>query len=440
MKKKPVVLIVNWGTWGSDYQFKAAKKKGLELYIATGPTYPPWVSTMFPPSRRIITNTYNTETLVTDVCLFMKTNNIMFDAVTTFFEMNIIETAELAHTLGCTYLTPQSARHTSGNKLLMRLACLKAGIPSPEFVVFKGVDEGLRALRRMNTPVVIKPVKSGHSFGAALIQNRNKDDFIRLFNKAKNELDSNADEWMKYYDQHKDVYLMEQFMDGPVVSVDGLVQDNRIMICGITEFCMSPPPHFIQEGVCIPGNISSRDRQQCFLMSKRIVRATGINNTAFHCELRITSNGPMLIEIAGRPPGGKISLGYKLAYDVDIIDMYLDICLKKRVRWRHTSPKRIVFQNAMFYPKNGTLLSIEGMEKIKKHRDVTVFWARPPGGRLYSPFGLPHTLLYYQICGQSYDDVKNIDAWVRKTVRFRVRKTIMDTVSRVHASFMGRIS
>jgi biotin carboxylase len=200
--KRKTILIVNWGTQSSDYAFSVAKAKGLEIYLASSINYPAWMHTFVKKENIIITNTYDSEKLLIDVLAFMSLRRMKFDAVTTFFEMNVIQAADLANALGHKFLPPAAARKTSANKLFMRISCDKNNLPSPKYVHFTDPEDGYLKLKKLGVPAVIKPVKSGHSYGVFYIDSLDKKLFLDIFKKAKDQLNGGLDEWMDYY--HKD--------------------------------------------------------------------------------------------------------------------------------------------------------------------------------------------------------------------------------------------
>jgi len=417
------VLIVNWGTIGSSYAFEVAKKKPLDIYLATTEDHPAWVKNIVPHKKMIFTNPYDSDKLITDVTRFCLKNHINFDSILTFFEMNIIQTADLAHTLGFNFVSPQAARKSSGNKLLMRIACRKNNIPTPNFEVFRSKEEGYSALKKIGVPAVIKPVRSGHSYGTILIENPGKINFFRKFDQAKGQLSSNIDEWMKYYNQYKNDFLIEEYIDGKVISVDGLIQEGKVMICGITEFSMSPPPLFIQEAVTIPGNFNQKTRALCFKHTRRIVKAIGLNNCAFHAEFRLTNKGPVLLEIAARPPGGNMPLAYKNAYGFDIIDMYLDICLGKKVHFSPQKPKFVIIHRSHFINDWGELTKLKGIEKLAKKPYLTIYWSRGKNNMVFPTGGVPASIIYYQIKAKSESEANRFQREVYDTLDYSLSKT-----------------
>ena len=110
-------------------------------------------------------------------------------------------------------------------------------------------------------------------------------------------------------------------MSGPVVSVDGIVQNKKINTIGMVEFVMGPEPRFTQEANYIPARLDKETQSKCEAMAQKVIEALGFDNCGFHCEQRITPSGPVLIEIAARLPGGPLQPGYKQAYGVDLTSL-----------------------------------------------------------------------------------------------------------------------
>ena len=80
-------------------------------------------------------------------------------------------------------------------------------------------------------------------------------------------------------------------------------------------------------GHIIEGNFTPEQQLQIKHYTGQVVKALGILLGPFHCELRLTKNGPVLIEIGARLPGGQISelIGY--AKDIDIYRIALNCYL-----------------------------------------------------------------------------------------------------------------
>jgi len=421
--KRNKILIVNWGTQSSDYAFSIAKKKNLELFLATGENYPDWIKRYVEYDHIITTNTYDSERLIIDTLVFIEKRGVNFDAITTFFEMNVIQTADLAYAMGFKFLLPSVARRTSGNKLLMKLYCMHNHINIPKFGYFSTPAKGYRELKKVGVPAILKPVKSGHSYGISYIKTLNKPNFLSVLEKSKDQIKASIDEWMNYYNLYKNDFLIEQYIKGDVVSVDGLVQQNKIIFWGITKFEMSPLPHFIQESVTIPADYNTKTKNLCFREAKKIIKVLELDNCAFHSEYKLTKKGPVLLEIAARPPGGNMTLAYKNAYKVDMIDMYLDICLGKKVKVPKISKNNVIIHKSVFDYNWGEVTDISGLMELKKKKYFKLYWHVKKGSTIFPKYDLPSSLVYYQITADNHEEAKKFQDEVNRTFKYTLRKT-----------------
>jgi len=423
MSKKKL-LIVGWGTWASEYAFEVAKRKGLEIYLATHRHFPPWVNKYVKPQNLIFTNVYNTDELLIDVISYITTNKIHFDGIVTYFELNVTHAANLASILSLPGIPPEAARRSSANKLLMRESCVRKNIPNPKFRTFSDDKEAIKVLKLIGKPSVIKPVMFGHSYGVIKVErNDSVEDFLKKIRIAKNQLNPKYYPMMKDYHQFNNRFLLEEFLEGPVISVDGLIQNNRIMICGITKFTLTKDESFTQESALIPADLPSSVRRSCFSETKKIVKALGFNNCGFHCEMVLTGKKPVLLEIAARLPGGKMSYGYQVAYGANIMSMYFDICLGQKVNWVLKKHKYNVFHHSIFIQNWGEITKIEGLDKLQKKPYFKLFWAADKGDLILPVMGIPEPVAYYQIKGKSLDDIKHYQNEIQKSFNYTVTKT-----------------
>jgi D-alanine-D-alanine ligase-like ATP-grasp enzyme len=422
MSKRKNILFVNWGTPDKEYTFQAAVRKNLKIFLSTLPNYPSWVKKYVLPKQIIITNTYDSDKLIDDISFYLSKNKVKFDAITTFFEMNVIQTADLAAVLGLPFVSPAAARRSSANKLLMREACLTNNINTPKFVAFKDLKEGLVAFKKIGAPAVIKPIRSGHSYGVLKV--KSVSDFQEKFKLAKKHLDADFDEWMAYW-QYKDVFLLEEFIEGTVISVDGLVQEGRIMIAGLVEFEMSPEPFFLQQTAYFPSRFSTVLKRKAFNHARRIIGTLGFDNCGFHCEMRLTHRGPVLMEIAARLPGGRMLEGYKNAYGVNLADLYLDISLGRRVDWKNMKRRKFVLHKGVYPPQQGVVEQVKGLRELKRYSWFSVFGQSKVGGLVISKLGIPPSTFYYQIVANSREELENFTQKVNGTYKIVIAKDII---------------
>lgn len=422
MLKDPSMLFVNWGTPDKEYTLRAAQEKGLESYLASFDVHPDWVSSYIPKSRHIVTNTYDSDVLITDITKFCKQTGITFNGITTFFEMNVVQTADLAAAFNTPFVSPVAARKSSANKALMRLWCERKGIPTPKYAIFSSLDEGLRYLKNFKSPVVIKAVRSGHSYGVMKVEGKTQkqlsDNFAYTHSLARKQLDGNFDEWMPYYDQYKKYFIIEKFIDGKVISIDGIKQSGKIIFSAVTEYEITPGPYLLQNATIIPSGLSFSQQQLCKSSAFRIMDALGFDTCGFHIEMKLSDKGPILLEAAARLPGGNIIETYKQIYGVNLAHMFLDLCLGKRLQPKETKPKQFALIESKFTMKSGIIsYTKRGSANVP---NATILHLHASGQHVKPTLGFPTMYLYYQMFAEKKRLLKifrkRIDAFYAPTI------------------------
>lgn len=309
---KQNVLIVNWGTPSAIYPLKAATSlPGFNIYIAATSNLPNNIKAIFPSTHHIVTNPYKTPQLINDVKIFRKKHHLDFDIVTTFFEMSVYQTSQLAQALKTKYyLPPAIADSTSANKYHMREQLRKVKTIQPRYFLFKAdnIQAGYLYLKQLKKPAIIKPNHSGHSYGARLITDSSISlkKFRQLINEIQHELTLNYDEWMQYEKTENPLLLIEEYIPGPMIGINGIVGKlGDIKLIPNCEFLLTPPPLLQQIGHAVPiPSLSTTQIKQCEEYVITIINQLKLQYCGFHCEIKYHNHQPYLIEISGRLPGG----------------------------------------------------------------------------------------------------------------------------------------
>src|SRR5258707_1230844 len=107
-------------------------------------------------------------------------------------------------------------------------------------------------------------------------------------------------------------YLVEEFIPGYEVALEGLVVNRRLHVLAIFD---KPDPldgPFFEETIYVtPSTVPAGLQASIKDCAERAVRALGITEGPVHAELRYNENGPWLIELAARPIGGRCSAGLR---------------------------------------------------------------------------------------------------------------------------------
>ena len=258
----------------------------------------------------------------------------------------------------------------ASDKERMRLRFREAGVPSPEFIVLKTAPETGCALP-FSWPAVVKPVDNMGARGCR-----------RVDNSA--ELKSAVSEALKFSRSGR--AIIEEYMEGPEFSVDALVYNEEITICGFADRHIFFPPYFIEMGHTMPSFLDKSLIQSMLDVFCRGVKALGITNGAAKGDIKLTAKGPMIGEIAARLSGGYMS-GWTYPYSSGVLPTRgaIEIALGKKPgrvnpEWNWTSAERA------FISIPGKVIAIDGLEKAKAMPYIkNVFMRIRPGSAVSFP-------------------------------------------------------
>jgi len=103
-------------------------------------------------------------------------------------------------------------------------------------------------------------------------------------------------------------YLVEQFVAGPEVALEGVLDGGRLQVLAL--FDKPDPlegPYFEETIYVTPSRLPGATRRALADCAQRAADALGLVRGPIHAELRVSDRGPVLIEIAARPIGGRCS-------------------------------------------------------------------------------------------------------------------------------------
>ena len=183
----------------------------------------------------------------------------------------------------------QDAAELSVNKILQRELAKKHNISIPTFSKFTSVLEAMSELDSFKFPLVIKPSDSSGSKG------------VKFFNELDQVTESFLEEALAL--SKRGMGLIEEYIDGPELAVDGFIVNGDVIILSICEKIRTPPPFLLDEELRFPASISNELHSQVEQQVKNILNISGLDNTPFHLELINSIYGPVLVEFAARGAG-----------------------------------------------------------------------------------------------------------------------------------------
>lgn len=203
---------------------------------------------------------------VIKIAEIFRPNGIMSGACDT----SVVTVAQLCNVLGLPGHSIEAAINST-DKLKMLQAFSENNVNHPKFQVISR-EEINTAEISVGFPAVSKPVDSSGSRGISFIENE-KTVIAALLNSADSSQSGNV--------------LVEEYMEGPEVSVEMLVIDGTPYVLQITDKTTTGAPHFIEIGHCQPSTLDKNIQEEIRAIAKQAVLAVGLVNSVAHVELPV---------------------------------------------------------------------------------------------------------------------------------------------------------
>jgi len=205
------------------------------------------------------------------------------------------------------------------NKAAMRACLAKHGIPIPAFYQVKSKDEYYQAVKTVNGKVIVKPVDNAGSRGVSLITEKDHLDPINAAFAYAKECSRNGD------------IMVEEYMEGLEVSVETLSVNGKCHVIQITDKLTTGAPHFVEMGHNEPSMLPEVTRRLIAEIAIAAVDAIGIKDGPSHTEIKVTSEGPKIVEIGARLGGDNITTHLvPLSTGVDMVECCIHIALGEK--------------------------------------------------------------------------------------------------------------
>ena len=260
--------------------------------------------------------------------------------------------------------------YAASNKIRMRERFKKNNVPQPNFFPVWNYEETIEAFRHLNKPVVLKPADNMGARGVMKVENES--DILAAFNRAKSSSPSGE-------------VIIEEYMDGPELSIDMLIYDNEIYVTGVADRIIEYPPFFIETGHIMPSNLDKDKIDNAIKVMKDGIKALNLKIGAAKGDIKVTKNGAMVGEIAARLSGGFMSAyTYPLSTGVNLIKNAIEIALGNppsdlKPKWNKVSVEKA------FLPGTGIIESIDGIEKAKNINGIKEVFIKTKAGDILVP-------------------------------------------------------
>jgi biotin carboxylase len=230
-----------------------------------------------------------------------------------------VTAAYAARALGITYNSAEAVENCR-SKLRQREILRDAGLPVPMFFSFRLDKKVEKILPRVQFPCVIKPLRL--AAGQGVIRANNPEEFQAAVARIGTLLKSA--EIQATRDADLDRLLVERYIPGGEVAVEGLITRGKLRILGI--FDKPDPlegPYFEETIYVTHSRLPDEMYERVIECARETVRALGLTHGPVHAEFRINDQGPWVLEAAPRPIGGLCSRALRFGSERKLLEEVL---------------------------------------------------------------------------------------------------------------------
>ncbi|TNJ62510.1 ATP-grasp domain-containing protein [Paenibacillus hemerocallicola] len=285
-----------------------------------------------------------------------------FDGVITVCDYYIEVAREVAKAFNLPCPFPAEVK-TVRQKHLMRQALDRAGLSNPNYRLANSWTEAEEAAAAIGYPLVLKPVDLASSAFVSLIQNGKE------LQGAYQALEAFP---LNFRDQQRDcTYLLEEYMNGEEVSVESVSYYGETAILGITDKSVTGTPYFIENGHMFPAKLSDETRIAVTQFVRDALKAAGFDHGIAHTEVKLTAEGPRIVEINPRTAGNYIVELIQRVTGIDLLQAFVDLSLGMEPVLA-AKDCGIASAAVMFLvpPRSGTLTRTQGIESLESDEHV----------------------------------------------------------------------
>lgn len=359
--------------------------------------------------------------------------------VTSFSETGVLMAAIIARELGLPGNRPGAALRAR-NKYLMRRALQKARLCVPEYHLVRDAETIHTLVQTSGGPMVLKPISGSSSYGVIRIDPEDsREDIGAHLDAVQTYIHTYRAQNPQYPFEfwlppaghgiaeadvmHPETdFLLEGFIGGQQVSVDGIVSNGQVSCFGAIEIeRIKNTDYFLEYEEWMPTRMGVQKEAEIKEVVERSVAALGLANSCFHCELKVGDAGIFVIEIAARRGADNITDFLRRVMHIDIYEEGLRIASGES-RVYADRPYRGAMHMRYFLPDtSGTLLAIEGAEAVRRDpRVCELDFEFSPGDRILAP---PHGyefLGYLSTFGPTPEEATRALETLHAQIRFHI--------------------
>lgn len=215
--------------------------------------------------------------------------SVGLDGVVIFNDPPLVLAARVAEALGLRFHSPGTAALLA-DKFAQRTALAQAGVVVPAFAAVSSSAYDTD----VPFPAVLKPRLGAGGRDTFFVKSRSE--LVAALAKCDPSEGFILEQWLADRD-------IPDRLGADLVSAESVARDgefSHVMVTG--RFPFAPP--FRETGSFLPSDITLDERESVCELAERAMKAVGIRDGVIHTEIKLTPDGPRVIEINGRLGGG----------------------------------------------------------------------------------------------------------------------------------------
>jgi biotin carboxylase len=336
------------------------------------------------------------------------------DGIVTFVDAQLATAAGVAARLGLPHLSPDVA-NTILDKRLQRTVLDKAGVPQPRFCPLpRGLTaaEVAELANQMSYPAVLKPAQGSGGTGVRLV--RSAQELGALIGPGGSPPLGYLLEELLLDDPTHPAWASSELVVESVVSAG---RTSHVTITG--RFPLAEP--FLQTGSFVPEGLAPPLRRRVLELVSNAIEALGVTSAVTHTEVKLTPDGPKVVEVNGRL-GGIVPFILGRVSDVNLFQVACKVAIGSPVPFDGLAQCSGVAFWLRFIPPVSArrVVSIEGLDQLVTVPQVdTAVLDKSPGEAVDAAEGTSSVVATVRGRASDHDDLARTIGLVRATLDIR---------------------
>lgn len=232
-------------------------------------------------------------------------------------DMPMQTVALVAEELGLVGISKETALKAT-NKAFMRDALQDCNVPIPLYHRvndYQGFLEAVNDIVGRGYKCIVKPADNSGSRGVDLLKSQTPENLQKAY------------DYSKTFSRTGEL-VVEEYMEGSEVSVETLSINGICHVIQITDKITTGVPYFVEMGHSQPSMLSEKIKEEIAEVAKAANKALDIMDGPSHTEIKVTKDGPKIVELGARLGGDNITTHLvPLSTGVNMVECCIKIAL-----------------------------------------------------------------------------------------------------------------